>query len=571
MILDVESREILLDKIMSSVGLPGIIAASLLAVFILRWMMWLATYVLTINKLPGPHLFGSGEHSHLLLGNAKPVFDSFGTVPGRPEQPNVWPMWLKLGKQFANQGLLRFWFFNPFVAPFARPFVVVFDPELARQLLLENSPILVKARDIFSLVEPLVGTSLLSLPDGPLWRHQRKLSVSCFTQAFCEEAVSVSINILENEVFADWKTQLDKKGSDESIGVDATALCTRLIMEILGFVAFGYPFQSFAKKNEDGDIKYDHDADESQGNEEESMFDVYERMITTLSRMSLVPPFVRPFHFEENRRFRKASQRLDSVVGDVVQMRLDDLVEAEKTGKAVVKPRGDLLGYLLQKDDEGRRLPFKYLFGNVRMFLFAGHDTTASTLANALWHLSQNDVAQGKLQQEVDAVYNDLEKSRTHPTYKRLKQMRYLDAIIRETLRMNPAAGVARQNLKEIRLKGKSGGLEYTIPKETAIFVFPFVAQNLEIHWKDAGTFLPERFIVKSSSDQNNAWIPFSVGPRNCVGQPLAMAELKALLAHIVRHFTIAPNPLGVTPEQVFLLNIKPHEVLIDLKPRRPV
>jgi cytochrome P450 len=289
-----------------------------------------------------------------------------------------------------------------------------------------------------------------------------------------------------------------------------------------------------------------------------------------MARHSRSPPFVQYFRREDNARFQKASERLDNVVRDVVQQRLEEQMKAEEDGSSLSEAREDLLSYLLLKDEDGYRLPFEYIFGNARMFLFAGHDTTAATLANALWHLAKNPQFQKRLHEEVDVMYDSTLGERTHPSYKDVKQLRYLDAVIRETLRLHPPAGIVRTSVEEIRLKNNEAGDEYVIPKDTRIYIFPFITQMMEKYWKDAKEFRPERFLESSSrSTRTRTWYPFSIGARNCVGQPLALAELKILLAHLVRRYKVEANEKATPPIQCLQLNIKPHEVLLDFIPRK--
>jgi cytochrome P450 len=71
----------------------------------------------------------------------------------------------------------------------------------------------------------------------------------------------------------------------------------------------------------------------------------------------------------------------------------------------------DLLSYLMIPDDQGQRLSYQYLFGNTRMFLFAGHDTTAAILSDAFWKLATHPQIQARLQAELDPLFDTTESS----------------------------------------------------------------------------------------------------------------------------------------------------------------
>jgi cytochrome P450 len=232
----------------------------------------------------------------------------------------------------------------------------------------------------------------------------------------------------------------------------------------------------------------------------------------------------------------------------------------------------DLLSYLLISDENGQRLSYKYLFGNTRMFLFAGHDTTAAILSNALWDLATHPQVQARLQAELDPLFDT---SENNPTYKDLMQLKYLDAVVKEALRLHASAGVARQVDDDVKLqkeddKGRGTAQEYILPKGSYVYIFPIFAHCLEKYYPDPLGFSPERFLGSESGISAKNWYPLSWGARNCVGQPLAIAELKTILAHVLRRYKVSCNAKATKPIPLMTLTIKPHAVLLDIEKRFP-
>ena len=105
---------------------------------------------------------------------------------------------------------------------------------------------------------------------------------------------------------------------------------------------------------------------------------------------------------------------------------------------------------------------------NIKTFLFAGHDTTASALSWALYLLSKHPIVEKKLLNEI----NSANLQGTDLTYEILNKFTYLDSVIKETLRLYPSAGFTRQVMKGTTTC-KLGDGKYKIPEGVEIFIFP--------------------------------------------------------------------------------------------------
>ena len=178
----------------------------------------------------------------------------------------------------------------------------------------------------------------------------------------------------------------------------------------------------------------------------------------------------------------------------------------------------------------------------MKTFLFAGHDTSSSTIAYAYHLLSLNAEALHKIRQEHDDVLGtDVSKAplqlKKDPHL--LTKMKYTLAVIKEVLRIYPAASSTRKGEKGFYID--YDGKQY--PTEN----FMMWSVSHAIHhrgdlWPDAESFIPERFLVEEGDPLfpvKGAWRPFEYGPRNCIGQELAMIEIKLVLALTLRSFDI--------------------------------
>ena len=185
----------------------------------------------------------------------------------------------------------------------------------------------------------------------------------------------------------------------------------------------------------------------------------------------------------------------------------------------------------------------KDLLDEAITLLFAGQDTSAATLSWTLHLLSLHPEKQQKLADEVKAAL-DLSGSR-RVSKNIISQMPYLDAVIKESMRLYPVAPfIVRKLTSDITIPSDSGGKErITLPASTFACIWIYAVQRNPRLWHQPEDFLPERWIDSSlrrmdlGQSEYGSYIPFAVGPRNCLGQPLAHVVLRILLARIVDKF----------------------------------
>ncbi|CAB04582.3 Cytochrome P450 [Caenorhabditis elegans] len=174
------------------------------------------------------------------------------------------------------------------------------------------------------------------------------------------------------------------------------------------------------------------------------------------------------------------------------------------------------------------------VIGACFVFLLAGFDTTANTLAYASYLLAKHPQEMRKVQDEIDRICTS-----EHISYDDIGKLRYMDAVIREALRMYPVAWFAcsRECVQATTLGN------YYIEKGVRIEADVRALHYSEEIWgKNANEFVPERWL-ESSPRHNMSWIPFGAGPRQCVGMRLGLSEAKTALAHLLRRFSILAGP----------------------------
>jgi hypothetical protein len=181
----------------------------------------------------------------------------------------------------------------------------------------------------------------------------------------------------------------------------------------------------------------------------------------------------------------------------------------------------------------------------IRLFLFAGNDTTASTVAFAFHMLSQHPDARERVKHEHNTVFSLHVPDAARLLKERpslLHQCTYTNAFIKETLRLYPPAANVRRGQPGHSLTALNG---QCLPTDgfNIIVVQQTVHQNPRI-WARPSEFLPERWLVGPEHElypPQNGYRPWDTGSRTCIGKPLALAELKVILVLCARSFTVDP------------------------------
>jgi len=185
----------------------------------------------------------------------------------------------------------------------------------------------------------------------------------------------------------------------------------------------------------------------------------------------------------------------------------------------------------------------KWAIVQIRLFLFAGHDSTAATIVYALHMLSKHPDTLSRIRSEHDDVFGgsfDSAARVLHQHPEKINQIPYTTAVIKETLRLFPPASGMRGGLPGIYLHDRHG---HKFPTENLnLWIIHGAIQRNPNYWPEPNSFLPERWLVEPGHPlypPKGGWRPFEHGPRNCVGQTLAMLDIKVTLAMVVREFDV--------------------------------
>lgn len=191
---------------------------------------------------------------------------------------------------------------------------------------------------------------------------------------------------------------------------------------------------------------------------------------------------------------------------------------------------------------------------SIKLFIFAGYDTTSTTLCYAYHLLSTHPRTARLLRQEHDRVLGSVPSAAAEVIANDphlLNSLPYTLAVLKETLRLYPPLDTGRAGSKDMVLWDPMDSTSRKYPTEGMVVVIsPYTFHTDPTYWPRPSEFLPERWLPSPSPpdtqsenlhpSEKEAWRPFGRGPRVCIGKELALTELKLVLALTAREFDVA-------------------------------
>jgi len=316
--------------------------------------------------------------------------------------------------------------------------------------------------------------------------------------------------------------------------IDVCDNLTRLTLDTIALCCFNYRFNSFYQTK---------------------MHRFVDAMVYTLmesGRRSQRLPFQNALMRKSTRRFRDSIAYLHQICDEVILERREHPNDVN-----------DLLNRMINgKDPEtGYQLPDENIRYQILTFLIAGHETTSGLLSFTLYYLLKNPHVLQKAQAEVDQF--------SEITVEMLSQLKYIDAVLKETLRLQPTApGVSlRSKVDNIIVPGG-----YEIHKNDEVIVLLTQLHRDPKVWDQPEEFRPERMLNGGFEKlPPNAWKPFGNGQRACIGRPFAWQESLLAVSMILKHFHLEFVDPSYDLRIKETLTIKPDGFKIRTRPRQQI
>ncbi|ETS84549.1 hypothetical protein PFICI_02574 [Pestalotiopsis fici W106-1] len=225
-----------------------------------------------------------------------------------------------------------------------------------------------------------------------------------------------------------------------------------------------------------------------------------------------------------------------------------------------------LAKFFKRNQEDPNRFTSYHVFIGSGQNVGAGSDTTAISLSATFYYLLKNPSTLQKLREEIMTKEEQGQLSE-QPTFKETLNMPYLQAVIKESLRLHPATGLP---LERVVPEGGATISGRFFPAGTIVGVNTWVEhRNPKIWGDDASEFKPERWLIDDAeklSFMNRHWIPFGVGSRVCIGKNISLLEMQKLIPRVIRKFDLEiDGPRDKTWKTINRWFVKPQDFKVQV------
>ncbi|KAJ5387872.1 hypothetical protein N7509_010413 [Penicillium cosmopolitanum] len=468
--------------------------------------------ILTLSKLiyqltlypafftPIKHIQTPGTRNWL-RGNTKSVF---------LETPHeLLKQWVK---ELPNQGLIRYYI----VMNMER--VILTSPKALSELLVTKNYDFEKPKTVRQSLRRVVGDGVL-LTEGDEHKLQRKNLMPAFAYRHIKNLYPV-FWAKSREMVELIQQDLENRESPDDNIIQVRTWASRATLDIIGVAGMDHDFDSlrdpFNKLNKSYQRIF-------------STPSIATKILFIVAILMGTLTFIQKLPTQRNKDIEEGGAVIRNVARQMIQQKKEKMKDPKsETGV-------DIISVAMANgtfDDEN-------LVDQLMTFLGAGHETTATALQWAVYALCKNPDVQTRLREEIRANLPPLSSSDAKSLdAAQIDNLPYLNAVSNEVLRFHPSVpNTVRVAAKDTTLLGQP------IPKGTFFLISPEVINHMEEFWgPDADKFNPDRFMGEGKANNggatsNYAFLTFIHGPRSCIGQGFAKAELACLLAAVVGRF----------------------------------
>lgn len=369
---------------------------------------------------------------------------------------------------------------------------------------------------------PILGTGLVT-SDGDLWQKQRLLMGPALRLDILDDIIGIAKNATDR-----LSVKLEKyRGTNQFVNVEEEFRL--LTLQVIGEAILSLPPE-----------------------ECDRVFPKLYLPVMEEAHQRVLRPYRKYLPIPEWFKFRSRMAQLNSYIIGIIRKRWEARLQGKVPAKLDILDR--ILAAMQESGDVLDAKMETQLCYEVKTFLLAGHETSAAMLTWSVFELSKNDRCQSQVLAEATEVFGEAE---AEPPRAAVDGMQYTLSVLKETLRKYSIVPVVTRKASvddEI--------LGYKVPAGTMISL---VLQTTHKMWKDPMTYSPERFLPGGEYDSFEEsvrpymFLPFIQGPRNCLGQHLALLEARVVLSLLVKRFRFRPAHAGAGQRDPLLIPVGPH------------
>ena len=392
---------------------------------------------------------------------------------------------------------------------------MVNEPKWVRHVLVDHADRFPKGEMLCAMMKPLVGDGIF-ISSGDLWKRQRRMIDPAFEQTRLQTAFPLMMDAVEA-----MERRLDALPEGAPLRTDVET--THVTADVIFRTIFSEPIEADAA---------------------DRVFAAFEQFQETAPSIGMWRAAgILPWFSLRRLRAGRAAREIRDLLQGLIRRRV-----AETEQDPPPEPRDILDSLIAARDaDSGKGFTVTELVDQVAVLFLAGHETTASTLAWALYLVAMCPEVQDRLHREALEVLGQ-----GRPEYQHVSRLKFTRDVFRETLRLYPPAPfLPRRSTETECMRDK------TVPPGSAVVVSPWLIHRHRTFWDRPDIFDPDRFRTENAKESmRSAYLPFGQGPRVCAGAAFAMQEATLILACLLRRYRFECEP-GHTPKPIGRLTVR--------------
>uniref|UniRef100_A0AAG5CRB4 Cytochrome P450 n=1 Tax=Anopheles atroparvus TaxID=41427 RepID=A0AAG5CRB4_ANOAO len=410
----------------------------------------------------------------------------------------------------------------------ALPMFVVLDPNDLKVILSSK-----KHTDksvFYKLLHNFLGRGLIT-SSGHKWSSHRKLIQPSFNIAILEKFI---------ETFADSASSLIDKLPKEETVLNVTEYVNNCVLDILNEAVLGVPVK-----------RVDQSEMETSPFRQGKVVAPY-RITHPWLLFNFIYKLTDAATVELNQK-----KQLDEFSRKMILRRREALKSLTSSNRRC------LLDFMIEISNENPEFTEDDIVDEACTFMLAGQDSVGAAVAFTLFLLARHQDHQAKCYEEIQRHIGP--DSSKPLTAENIRELRYLEACIKESLRLYPSVPLMARKIGEDVRVGK-----YQLPAGSEILILPYATHRLEHVYPDPERFDPERFGDDAPHQNPYAYLPFSAGPRNCIGYKFAYIEMKTIVSRVLQNFQLSPAPGKEQVQPIFRMTLRARGGLwVKLTPRK--
>uniref|UniRef100_A0A0K8TUK3 unspecific monooxygenase n=1 Tax=Epiphyas postvittana TaxID=65032 RepID=A0A0K8TUK3_EPIPO len=427
---------------------------------------------------------------------------------------------------------------------FMTPYVLIKDPELLKKVTVKDFDYFVdRSLVINAKVEPLFGRALVGLRSEE-WRDMRSTLSPAFTSSKIRQMVPFMVDVGE-KMMSSLKSKIEQS-KDGYIVQEAKNLTSRYANDVIATCAFGLEINSQFEDN----LFYKMSSETTNFSTATKIKLFAFRIVPWfmyMLKLNIFPMKIRKFYTDVVLGAMKQREQMNIHRPDMINL----LMEAKKGQLAhdTKTTKDEHAGFATVEESDVGRSKTKItawsdmdLVAQAVIFLFAGYETVSTTMAFLLHELAVNPECQEKLLEEIR---ENEKRNNGKFDYNSVQHMTYLDMIVSEVLRKWPAAPVVDRLCMSDYNLGKPNSKatnDIILRKGQSVQIPLWSFQHDPKYFPNPDKFDPERF---SEENKHNidpfTYMPFGLGPRNCIGSRFALCEVKVMAYQLLQHIEVSP------------------------------